>query len=501
MSRYIERFRPEAQEAVASATRRVITDGGTDDDLLELQRLCMLGGLPVLLAAHALPAPAYDHTRPFYENKQTGPSTSRLPRRPTTARRWKLFDREIGVPIGVPASPLTANSSWIDFHAHNGFNVLTYKTVRNRVTLPYPWPNWVFLDAPSRPLPLDTDKLVVFGDVSSWPKDPRSFSTANSFGVPSDDPDSWSLDVRKASQMLAEDQILIVSVMGDYADERRRLGDIVSDFVAVALRAESAGAYAIELNLSCPNSLDSRSGRVGETLLGEDPVSTAAVVSAVADALRVDTRIILKLSYMTRAHLAEVIIPVVERISGISGINTRQWEVRRPDGTPLFPPPNDGPTDARLRAGVSGVAIRDFGLDFVSSCASIRSQSRRNFAILGMGGVMTPADVNEFLSAGADVVQSASAAFFNPKLAAEVHEYFGVPLPVSRFLRGLVLSAIQSRGVVDEFDLAAATALGLDELDSAVEALLEDGSVQRSERSGVRVYALSPGRRHGRRPA
>jgi dihydroorotate dehydrogenase len=426
------------------------------------------------------------------------------------------------LPIGIPASPLTVNSSWLEFHARNGFNVLTYKTVRNRVEVPYPWPNWVFLEIArtaheatfadgafpdilvDEPLPLDTEKLVGYGHERSWPSNPRAFSMANSFGVPSREPGDWMADVRKASDILATDQVLIVSVMGDYPNEWRRLSDIVSDFALVAVRAEQAGGSVIELNLSCPNSLDVRSKRVGEDLLGEDPVSTKAVVEEVAKALQPDTKLIIKLSYLSHTHLREVVTPVLEHIDGIAGVNTRQWEVRRPDGTSLFPRPPDASEDARLRAGVSGIAIQNFGLDFVESCAALRAETGSTFAILGMGGVMTAVDAKRFIEAGADAVQSASAAFFNPHLAAEVHQHFGEslaspgPVRLSPFLRTLVLSAIEAYGRIDEFDLAAHTGLGLEELATTIDQLIADSSVRRSEYEDVSVYTVASSRRRSR---
>ena len=51
---------------------------------------------------------------------------------------------------------------------------------------------------------------------------------------------------------------------------------------------------------------------------------------------------------------------------------------------------------------------------------AIREEKEMNFAIIGVGGVMVPEDYEEYKEAGADLVQSATGAMWNPYLAQEI---------------------------------------------------------------------------------
>src|SRR5206468_2823887 len=154
--------------------------------------------------------------------------------------------------VGVPASVLTATADWIEYYARRGFNVLTYKTVRSALRDAHSKPNWVFLNDLTEPLePGQTPET--YGDALVWPRDPNAFSMANSFGVPSFAPEIWQKDVSKAVASLRSGQVLIVSVMGTWEDFKGP--ELIKDFVNVARMAKGAGAPAIELNLSCPNTI------------------------------------------------------------------------------------------------------------------------------------------------------------------------------------------------------------------------------------------------------
>ena len=50
----------------------------------------------------------------------------------------------------------------------------------------------------------------------------------------------------------------------------------------------------------------------------------------------------------------------------------------------------------------------------------IRENLKKDFAIVGVGGVMTPADYFEYRKQDADLVQSATGAMWNPYLAKEI---------------------------------------------------------------------------------
>ena len=50
----------------------------------------------------------------------------------------------------------------------------------------------------------------------------------------------------------------------------------------------------------------------------------------------------------------------------------------------------------------------------------LREKLHENYAIIGVGGVMTPKDYFEYRKAGADLVQSATGAMWNPYLAHQI---------------------------------------------------------------------------------
>lgn len=198
----------------------------------ELTRLCVAGNLHHFLAQSEIPHPVYNAFVSFEQNGDGPWDRSLVSNEAPTATEWSLFGIPIRFPLGVPASCLTANAEWVDYYARRGFNVITYKTVRSVRYDAHLFPNWVFIRQPEQPWRSLNEATAVVGDLETWPSDERSFSTANSIGAPSVEPDEWRPDVEAALGRLGEGQLLILSVMGspdDYDGD-----ELVSDFVRVA---------------------------------------------------------------------------------------------------------------------------------------------------------------------------------------------------------------------------------------------------------------------------
>lgn len=444
----------ETDRAIAARAelRRRLDDGLADVDvsrleadavsvlLNELTRLCAQGRLQFLLAQSDIAHPIYDIFADFSANV-AGP-WDRLPIVPelTTPKNWRLLGREVRFPLGVPASGLTANSRWVEYFSRRGFNVITYKTVRSIEFAPHVFPNWIFIDQ-SIAWRSFTEIGSVTGDLDMWPTDPTAFSMANSFGVPSPPRSEWQADVERALTTMLDGQLLLVSVMGSveaFPD------DLIGDFVRVARFAEDVGAQAIELNLSCPNTLHPTSGTVMRPIC-EDPTTTASVVQAVRDALRPNTALVAKLGYLDKDLLEQVVAPIAEYCQGISGINTIQASVTRPNGDPAFVGTAADPGAIRDRAGVSGVAIRDLALEFVEQLNRLRTETNSKFDIIGMGGIMSGRDVRAMLERGADAAQSATAASYNPLLPLDAIMELGIDLPAAATT---TLSSVQVAAVM-----------------------------------------------------
>ena len=375
-----------------------------------IERFCFINDMESILEAAGVQH-AYRFRRPYPQDPLTpGAERVEIPWKPGAT----LLGRRIGFPVGVPASVLTADSRWIGYFHDQGFNVITFKTVRSRLWEPLPYPNWVFLDDADAPLPLGAKaaRITMHGDSTAYLRHLRAFSMANSFGVPSKKPEAWAIDLRRALEVVRPGATLMVSVMG--STERGDPSDaLVDDFARVARLALDAGAPAIELNLSCPNTLDLDSPHTGvKAPLCESVEDTLRVAKAVADEIDCEVPLVAKLGYLPFAQLKQMVAALSPHVSAFSGINTFQVRIESRRGAPTF--------GHRDRAGVSGIALRRLALDFVRSLDAVRRELDLDYEILGMGGVMDAADVFALLASGADAVQTASAAAINPNLPAEI---------------------------------------------------------------------------------
>ena len=83
--------------------------------------------------------------------------------------------------------------------------------------------------------------------------------------------------------------------------------------------------------------------------------------------------------------------------------------MRQPSGAPAI-------SEDRSQSGVCGYAIRDLGLYNVKEICKIRQEHALDIRVIGCGGVMSVDDLKKYLDAGADVVETATAALWNPLL-------------------------------------------------------------------------------------
>ena len=391
--------------------------------LHELKRICLQGDAPQILAQAKLDFLSFNFLRPLQEN--VVPKEAWHPVAPVKKlnAQWSLLGRVLSSPFGIPACVLTANSAWIEFHARRNFNVLTFKTVRSRYHRAHEHPNWVILEGMDAPSPVGEFPHEVRGDLLTWPGQPKSFSSANSFGISSLAPEGgegWQQQVAQALRSMRDDQLLLVSVVGNH--EVCAGEELTQDFVEVSRLAEQAGAPVIELNLSCPNTVDRATGQVDGRALCENTADSIEITRRVRAALHSSTKLVIKLPFMSKPQLEKLVVPLAGEgsMDGVSGINTIPAQVRRSDGSPTFIGTFLDPEMPRLNAGVSGVAVRDHGLQFVRWLNELRGQHKLSFDIIAMGGVMNCHDVTAYLEAGASAVQSATAAAFSPEMGSEV---------------------------------------------------------------------------------
>jgi dihydroorotate dehydrogenase len=300
--------------------------------------------------------------------------------------------------LGIPAGPLL-NAKWILDYAALGFDLLVYKTVRTVATPSHPAPNCVFLE--TKGLLKEEDFGRRLTATAETPSSLEEISITNSFGMPSRDPKIWQADVEKAKAGLSArgvGQVLIVSVSGTPEQ-----GDLAADYAKGAALAVEAGADIVEINLSCPNV------ETGEGSIYADPDFSSKISKAVKQAIGA-VPLIIKIGYLRdKEKLVQVAKANAPYVNAISGLNTLSFEVVKPDGTPALP--------GRLRSGVCGSAIRGCAMEQAGRLITLRQKEKYDFAIVGVGGVMTADHVRQFFDLGVDAVMSATGAMWNPHLA------------------------------------------------------------------------------------
>jgi dihydroorotate dehydrogenase (NAD+) catalytic subunit len=344
--------------------------------------------------------PTYDITKSYEWNYRNGPlfrgpyPPARRPRR--TAQ---LLDFELNSPIGIAAGPLL-NSNWIRVYAKLGFDILSYKTVRTRKRPSNPKPNCVFVDTRGG---LTDDRLSEKLEVmSAPPTDIREISITNSFGVPSRNPSVWQEDVQRSKRFLVKGQVLVVSTLGSseyYSDAP----SFIKDFARAAALAQEAGADIVELDLSCPNS------NAAEGMVYQDPEFSGAI-SRAAKAEIGPVPLFIKLgNFWKRDQFDAVIKANAPHVEGIVGINTVKMTVLDRKGSPAVP--------GRPESGVCGAGIKPSALQFVRWLLEERERNRYEFVVIGVGGIMTTDDIDTFLGLGADAVEVATSAMWDPYLA------------------------------------------------------------------------------------
>jgi dihydroorotate dehydrogenase len=353
---------------------------------------------------------------------------------------YNFLGHEIDVPIpfGVGSSPLTRNIHWVREMAALGYNIITYKTVRNNFHPGFKFPNSLFTIGEDVPWPPKFERdpksrdvvphdVTVRAEVDAWPRS-DGFSLVNSFGVPSEDSKEWMRDVALCSSRLRElNKIFIVNVMGDFEKFREDKAGLVKDYVEVAKNAERAGASIIEVNVSCPNLSDSnnptdqRSVKDWSQKMETD--LTLRIMEAVRGGLEKDTRLLVKFGALDRDMLEERLRGIIDYINGVSGINALQYPVdpRYFSTRAAAFIPNRGDQLERHTCAVSGEAIRRYAHDFVRHVRTIADELKRpDLEILAMGGVRSANDVIDLCAAGATAVQTVTRAFYHPSFALEV---------------------------------------------------------------------------------
>jgi dihydroorotate dehydrogenase (NAD+) catalytic subunit len=172
-------------------------------------------------------------------------------------------------------------------------------------------------------------------------------------------------------------------------------GQTASEYVAVIDRLNDAeGIAAYELNVSCPNV------HAGGMSFGADPYSLEELVDrtkkiAIQPLIVKLSPNVTSISYMARV-CEEAGADAVSLVNTFLGMSIDAEERK--------------PRLNNVTGGLSGPAIKPLALRMVyeTACAV-------NIPVLGMGGIVTPEDVVEFMLAGATAVQVGTASYADPR--------------------------------------------------------------------------------------
>lgn len=352
----------------------------------------------------------YDNTKPYEENFVKGPPLliqDLKPKKRNVEKKQTFLGFDVNIPFGIPAGPLL-NSTYIKAAFDFGFDVNVYKTQRSVYFPCNQFPNVLILDVKGD-LTLEKAKKPLTGHLTSE-KDSRQFSITNSFGNPSKGPAFWQNDMKKALSYEGEGQLLIASVVGTI-QKGFSSQDYYNDFAVAAGLANETGVKVIEINLSCPNV-------ASEGVLCYTPEAVETICRKVKEKIG-NTPLIAKVGYYSSDQqelLKDILKRIKPFISAIAAINTIAAPVVNEKGEQALP------GEGRMKSGICGASIKWAGIDMVKRLSAIKEKMPADYQILGVGGVMTPADYQEYRNAGADCVQSATGAMWNRYLAYEVWE-------------------------------------------------------------------------------
>jgi dihydroorotate dehydrogenase len=295
---------------------------------------------------------------------------------------------ELASPVGLAAGP-APNARWIDCFASLGYDLLTYKTVRDRAWRGFLLPNL----------------LAVQGDFGRGFTVTEQFTgtITNSLGMPSMAPEAWTHDVR-ALVAKHGGKLLTVSVTATPSPSTPA-EEVIRQFASLAQMVQALGAQGVELNLSCPNV----HGRAEGELYAD-----AELVGRIVDATRaaVGSRfpLFLKVGYL-ESYAALVQAANDDRVAYVA-INAIRAPVRYPDGRSVFPDRGDA-------AGICGQAIQSHAVRAVTALAQLR-RGGQQYHIVGVGGVIDEDSAVALLGAGADAIECATGALFDPALALRI---------------------------------------------------------------------------------
>lgn len=306
---------------------------------------------------------------------------------------WSFCGLKVDSPMGISAGPLL-NGKWCRYYANLGFDILTYKTVRSGVRECYPLPNL---------LPVDCDSLQS-SDRQLNESPTMAGSWAVSFGMPSASPETWRRDVEATRKALPAGKVLCVSVVGT-VQPGWGMEELAEDYALCSRWAVESGADAIETNFSCPN-VSTCDGQ-----LFQDPVGSRLVAQTVREAIG-DVPLIIKIGYTTdEDEISDLLDATGDHASALAMTNSIAATVVDRDQRLLF----DG-----QKRGICGTAIHQASVQQVRRFERLQANRSTALRWIGVGGIDSFQAIQDYLDAGAETCQLATAIMTDPEVGLRI---------------------------------------------------------------------------------
>ncbi len=357
---------------------------------------------PKSFVAKNQPVFVYDIHKSWEQVVKEGPiwKSGKFPPLPKE-KKYKFLGQKLISPIAISAGP-ASTKIWTDFYFKMGYGLVFEKTRRSVPRKSNQVPNIaiVHTDKPLSRNNLD-QTLVASMDEVDWQK---YNSMTNSFGNPSPAMEVWTKELMEQRKGVGDGQLLGCSVTATL-HQGATISDAALDLLMAATAAVLSGAQVLEFNLACPNVIEN-------SIEGEMFQDEKLVAYVMAEFKRRFPHVPCGFKfgiYKSKQQMKKVFIAGEDNLDYVSGINAIAMTVLGKDGSEILP--------GRKISGVCGIADQTLALEHIKWAFEIRKEEGLKYEILGGGGIIEPADVDRYLSAGADMVQIAAAALTDPLLA------------------------------------------------------------------------------------
>jgi dihydroorotate dehydrogenase (NAD+) catalytic subunit len=333
-------------------------------------------------------------------------------------KKYNFLGHEIISPIAISAGN-ASGKIWTDFYLKMGYGMVIQKTRRSTPRKSNQAPNISIIKSEKQLTKENLDKpLVGTTETAEWDK---YQSITNSFGNPSSDIQTWSAELREQVKSVSDGQILACSVTATFpeggpscfkllhdANPASAIVETALDLIAAGSAAATNGAVVVEFNLACPNVTEN--SEEGEMFQNEELVKYLfAEFKRRFPAIAIGFKFGL---YKDKEQMRKVFKSAGGNLDYVSGINALAVPVEDENGGEILP--------GRKTSGVCGKILKDIALESVKWADEIRKEEGLKYQILGGGGIIEVSEVDEFLAAGADMVQVATIALADPLFA---HKY------------------------------------------------------------------------------